>query len=80
MPVTDDEKAEVKLQNETALTAAQDELKALESAKQLLAESKGAAANAFGGNDADKPPKENVELLKKHRKEWEAVWSDKKGN
>lgn len=76
LPVTDDEKAEVKKQNDEMVAQVKDDIKSSEDGLKLLQESGGSIIKSFKTDDG-KIPKQNVELLKKHLKEFQDAWGIK---
>jgi len=76
LPVTDEEKAEVKKQNDDAVSQTKEEINSTEQALKLLQESGQSIVNQFKTEDSKIPP-QNVALLKKHLKEFQGVWGIK---
>jgi hypothetical protein len=76
VPVSDEEKAEVKKQNEEMVTQVNDEIRSNEEGLKLLHESGDSIIKSFKADDG-KVPKQNVELLKKHLKEFQDAWGIK---
>ena len=71
VPTTDEEKAEVKKQNDEAIAGAKTEISDTEQGLKLLNESAQSFMKSFQQTDTDKAPAPNVELLRKHRGEFE---------
>ena len=78
LAATDDEKSDVKKRNEEQIASIQNEIKDTEQGLKLLDESGGSMLKAFQQQDGDKAPPKNVELIKKHRAEFEQTWGMKK--
>ena len=76
LPVTDDEKNDVKKQNEDQVTDLKTQISDTERGLKMLDESRDSVAKALQGG-ADQPPPQNVELLKKHLAEFEQSWGMK---
>ncbi|MDB5289453.1 MAG: hypothetical protein JWL69_694 [Phycisphaerales bacterium] len=77
LPVTAEEKAQAKLQNEEGIKSQKEEIVTSEQAIQILQES--GQVNQKNMREAQaKTPAQNVALLKKHQKEFEDAWGIKK--
>jgi colicin import membrane protein len=77
-PLTDDEKAEVKKENDDQVTALTNDISEGEQGLKLLDESVQTYAKTIQEQKAKNPvPPQNVELLKKHITEFETVWGVK---
>jgi hypothetical protein len=70
-PVTDDETAEIKKQNDEAIASTKSEITDTEQGLKLLNESAASLVKSFQQSDTDKAPRPNVELLRKHRIDFE---------
>ena len=77
VPLTDDEKAEVKKQTDDDITSSKAEIDQLNAAVQTLNDA-AAQAKKMADDAAKNAPKENVELLRKHRADFEAIFGQKK--
>lgn len=77
LPTTDDEKADVKKQTEEAIASTKSEIDqtnaSIETLKQASEQAKKMADEA-----AKSAPKDNVDLLRKHRTEFEAIFANRK--
>src|SRR4051812_12343491 len=77
VPATDDEKAQARQENEQGLESARSELSATESATSMIKDGGDQIKKMEDENNA-KVPKQNVELLAKHRAEFEKIWNMEK--
>ena len=77
-PTTDDEKADVKKQNNEMIASIKSDIDNTTQALKILDESGGAIVKQFRENKSkDKIPQQNVDLLKKHQKEFQDAWGIK---
>lgn len=77
-PATDDEKAQTKTQNDQMIAATKAEIENTQQALKILDESGGAIVKQFEDQKKQsKLPQQNVDLLKKHIKEFEDTWGIK---
>jgi hypothetical protein len=75
LAVTDDEKAEIKKQNNDQIAALKGEIADTEQGLKMLDESRDSMAKAL--QPTDPAPPKNVELVKRHRAEFEQSWGMK---
>ena len=81
VPATDEEKAEVKKQNDEMIASAKSDIDNTNQALKILDESGGAMVKQFREQKAkDKIPQQNVDLLKKHQKEFQDAWGIKEAD
>lgn len=74
LPVTDDEKTQLKQQNQDMIKQLKEEIAGSQQTIKLLQDTQ---ENGLKQMEAEvaKLPAQNVALLKKHRAEWEQIWS-----
>jgi hypothetical protein len=77
VPITAEEKAQARQQNEEGIKSQKEEIATSEQAIQILKESAEANRKSLQDSQAKTPP-QNVALLKKHQKEFEDAWGIKK--
>lgn len=78
LALSDEEKSDFKKRNDEQIASLQNDIKDTEQGLKLLDESGGAVLKAFQQQDGDKAQPKNVELIKKHRAEFEQMWGMKK--
>jgi hypothetical protein len=76
LPVSGDEKADVKKQNDDQIADLKKQIADTERGLKMLDESRDSVAKALQRGD-DQPPPQNVELVKKHLAEFEQSWGMK---
>jgi hypothetical protein len=76
LPVTDDEKAEVKKRNDELVASLKGEVNDTEQGLKMLDESRDSVARAIPHGE-DQPPPQNFELVQKHRAQFEQLWGIK---
>jgi hypothetical protein len=77
-PTTDEEKAEIKKQNEDMIASTKGEIDNTTQAMKILEESGGAMMKQVKENKTkEKIPQQNIDLLKKHQKEFQDAWGIK---
>ena len=80
LPVTDDEKAEVKKANEAEIESLKADIAGTEQGIKLLSDSATTYAKSISDEQKKNPvPQQNVDLLNKHRAEFESLWGMKSG-
>lgn len=78
LPTTDDEKAEVKKQNEETIASLKTEIMQGEQGMKQMDEAMAEFAKNMQAQRAKNPvPPQNVDVFKKHQAEWEAAWGMK---
>ena len=78
VPTTDDEKADVKKQNDEMIASVTGDIDTTAQALKILDESGGAMVKQFQENKTkNRIPQQNVDLLKKHQKEFQDAWGIK---
>ncbi len=77
LPITDEDKAQVKQQNEEAIKQLTEEINNTEAGNKLLQETIVQQSKAFG-DESTKVPPQNLTLFKKHQKEFEELLGIKK--
>jgi len=79
LPVTEDEKAQMKKDNDEQIASLQSEINNMQQGMMLLEKSGSSYAKAIHGeNDKNKIPTQNLDLLRKHRGEFKQTWQMKK--
>ena len=78
LPTTDDEKTQVRKQNDEMSASTKSEIEGTQQALKILDESGGTMVKQFQDQKKEtKTPQQNIELLKKHLKEFQDAWGIK---